>query len=687
MIFKTDPDGTELRASSQVRRLSPTILRIAGWPIETLDSLRSEQLVKQIDDWLSNDDLIRQESEVLAWELHRAIPRLGDRKVRRVALELKRLLRGSTQSLPEHLAKRLLENDIVRQEIRSALLIAMRRRKDHATERANIELAHEAELVRASSALDSIASECRFLRALCLASPSAFQQWQNARGASQSRRNRQRLQNMLHRYLMRAIGRATPNGLWAGIALEDMTTEAPFPLQVASAAPINRVSPDLSVWIRGLENLTRRRPWAEGLLWRRNPTLHRINGCVWEFGTFANGSWCARRIAHHAPLEALIDGFSLTDRLLFQEIVAALCHKIPNMGRDVARELVEAWIDAGLLWSTTALPPFYSNTWEALDAIIETLPAAEKPIWRDCRLVLKQIAKTIETRIDLLEPELLRGLLDDAKVAVTKVLCRYDAAVPNGRDVLVLDRTAPFRFSVSPVLAHAIEKRLRDYWKFDRYGLGEIESQIAIYHLFGGIDDNKPVPLRDFLIRGTELPSAQQNQSWQDRVLSQATGENLSKAQEAFLRWEREIEPSFDMRVHCLKSKDFSPPAASLPPGAALLLLDISDQGAALRIGGVTPETCFFYSRFSHLFCNDDHELDDFLRWQRAAIAETISRWPQLEFVDLAVRNHVHPNVVARPQIASQLIDPLDPSSSTSSESDVLLQPRWSSHSLSRGVD
>jgi Lantibiotic dehydratase, N terminus len=656
-------DRGEQRASSQTRRLGPAILRIAGWPIETLDSLRSERLVKRIDDWIGNDDAIRHESEALALELYQAIPRLGDREIRRLALELKRFLHGAVLPPPEHLAERLLKHDIIHQTVGPALLMAMDRRKSHAAERASIELAHAAELERASRALDGITSDDRFLRALCLASPSTFQQWQNARAGSSDRRSRQRLQSTLHRYLMRAIGRATPNGLWAGIALEDMASEGRLPLQVAPAAPLSRVSPALSVLVRGLENLVRRRPWIDLLAWRRNPTLRRVNNHIWEFGTFANGSWCVRRVAHHAPLEVLVERFSLTDRPMLQEIADRLCHHLPNMTPAVVRELIEAWIDAGLLWSTTALPAFYTNTWEALDAIIETLPPTEKPIWRDCRKSLKQIANEIEAGIERLQSDSLRDLLEDARRAVATVLCRYEATVPRGQCVLVLDRTAPFRFSVSPGLAQAIEQSLRTYWRFDRYGLGEIETRIAIHHFFGAVPDRAHILLGEFLTRGAESEPVQQNRSWQDRVLSRATGEHLSSAREAFSRWEREIEPCFGKRTHRLATDAVSAAPTALPPGSALLLLGVSNEGVSLRIGGVTPEPCFFYSRFSHLFGNDDRTPDAFLKWQRTVVAEAVSQGSRLEFLDLAIRNHLNPNVVARPHVASRMVDPLDAAS------------------------
>ena len=655
-MIDADPCRAEGETVTDTRWLGPAILRVAGWPIESLDGLRSQQLTKRIDGWIKNEDEIRRESDGLAAELYKIIPRLGDRTIRRLALELKRNLHGSLEPLPERLTEGLLKHETVQLALGPAILAAVERRIRHAAERAEIERAHAVELERAGATLDGIVSDERFQRALCLASPSVFRQWQNLRKGSSSRRSRLRLQSTLHRYLMRAIGRATPNGLWAGVALEDMAQDAAVPLQVGTAASVIRVSPALSIFSRGLEHLNRRRPWIEELAWRRNPTLRRLSDEVWEFGTFAGGSWSVRRIAHHEQLDLLQKGFSLADRPTLREIEVALCDRFPGMTAPVVRGLCEVWIDAGILWSTACLPAFFSDTWQALDAMIETLPESERPLWRECRARLRIIAEKVETAIDTLEAHALRDLFEGARQAVGLVLGRYEAVIPCNADALVVDRTAPFRFSISRDLVSRIEEKLRLYWKFDRYGLGEIETKIAIEHFFGGIPREGHVPLNEFLSRGAETDPAQRAWSWQERVLSRASPECARLAKEAFARWERELGPVVEHRVHRLATEETSGSSSALPSGSALLLLGQSERGTWLRIGGLTPEPSFFYSRFSHLF----GEGDAFRTWQRVEVASAAERWPSLRFLDLAIRNHFNPNVTARTPVAAQMIDPLE---------------------------
>ncbi|WP_025034668.1 lantibiotic dehydratase [Bradyrhizobium sp. DOA9] len=652
-------DGNPADAATAVDRrpLGPAILRIAGWPIECLEPLRASELCQRIDRWIGHEDEIRHDSRLLAAQLHELIPKIPDRRLRGLALSLKRALAGTLHPLPDRLTGVLLQDAGISAAVGPALLALAADRERHAAERAAIEQAHGAEMQRAGTALDQIVGEAQFQRALCLASSSLYAQYRKARQVPPSRRGRQRLQSVLHRYLMRAIGRATPNGLWAGVALETVTHGARAKLDVSPAPAAIRASPVLSIFLRGLDHLNRRKPWMDQVSWRRNPTLRRIDDTQWEFGTFSAGYWVVGRIAHHAPLDILLNSFGTEDRPLLREIEHALCADVTGLAPDHARTICENWITGGILWSTASLPPFFSDTWQALDATIDRLPPSEQDAWLACRSALRAIADEIETRADSIEPDELRHLLDAANDAVAAVLARYGAALRRDEDVLAVDRKAPFRFSLPEKLGDRLAQTLHRYWAFDRFGLGEIETRIAISHFFDARDD-ACIPLGELLSRGGETDPTQRAPSWQHRVLQRAAGTFEAAAQAAFDRWEREIGPVAAQSVHRLGADDSADRAVALPPGSALLLIGrpTADGDAPLRIGGLTPEPCFFHSRFAHLFDPDD----PFRQWHAAELAQATAQWPRIQLRDLAIRNHHNPNVTARPPSLLQLIDPLD---------------------------
>jgi hypothetical protein len=643
-------------ASTKARPLGPAILRVAAWPIDTLEVLRSPNHSSRIDRWIAHEGEIQRTSRLLAAQLRELIPNMEQRKARSAALSLKRALTRTCGPLPPRLSQSVLQNAAIPAALRRALLDDAGERERHAAERANIEEAHSAELDRAGAALDNIVQERDFQRALCVASASLFDQFRKARCATPSRRSRQRLQSVMHRYLMRAIGRATPNGLWAGVAVEALAENAQAPIEVRPAPSIVRISPVLSVFLRALAHLNRTRPWIEQLTWRRNPTLRRIADAKWEFGTFSSGFWVAGQVADNAALDVLLKKFDATERPLLQEIERALCASITGVTPSLARTICESWVEAGILWSSASLPPFFSDTWQALQAIIRMLPNNEAELWKASVSALRSIADRIESDMETMEPDALRNQFDAAHGLVKNLLGRYSAELRPNEHVLALDQTAPFCFSLSHRLSDQLARQLRDYWAFDRYGLGEIETRVSIFHFFDAAADTR-VPLSEFLTRGAESDPAQRAWSWQDRVLPRAVGGFEAAARFAFDRWEREIEPVSAQRVYRLRGHDPRGRLNALPPGSALLLLAFPSKSGAtpVRIGGITPEPCFFYSRFAHLFGSDD----PFPTWHRAGVARAVDQWP-LDFRDLAIRNHLNSNVTARPPSTLPLADPLD---------------------------
>ncbi|GJE00520.1 lantibiotic dehydratase [Methylobacterium isbiliense] len=637
------------------RPLGPAILRIAAWPIETIAPLRGDAFAARVDAWIEAGDAIGRDSGTLTGRLHAVIPALADRATRRAALDLKRRLHGGAEPLPGEPVARLLASPALPPEVGDGLRRMARRRESHAAERAAIEAAHAAELDRAGAELARIARSDAFLRALCLASPSTYRQWCQSGAGGGRERSRRRLQATLHRYLMRAVGRATPNGLWAGIALEDPGLSAERPLDIRPAQAATRVSPALAPFARALEALNRQRPWIEAVGWRINPTLRRAGPERWVFGTVADGIWRALQVEHHPVLDWLTARAPASGgpwRLA--EIEADLGRHAPPAA---ARAIAEGWIAAGLLWSDAAFPAIYADGWEALDAIASVLPAAEAPLWRRCRDALRQIAQTLEAGIDRLAPDALRAQLDAANAAAARVLDRYGPAEPHG-DVLVVDRGAPFRFALSDAFAHAIDGRCRAAFAFDRFGLGTSESRIGLRRLFGGLGPGEAVPLADFLTRGLDTEPVPRGLAWEERVLPCA-GDLAPQARAAFAGWERAIGAGWADPVLALEAG--AAPDVPLPPGSALLLVGTGAEEPALRLGGITPEPCFFYARFSHLFGDAGAGPDPFRAWLQASLRAVEARAPHLRFADLAVRNQRAPNVAARPRLSPDLVDPLDP--------------------------
>ena len=199
------------------------------------------------------------------------MPRTPDRRRRAALLLLKRHVHGSTDPLPaipDDLDPRLAADLHDEQTVRTKL----------AETRACFERMYAAELERQQATLRDLTLGARFGRALSVANPSVAAAWTNASGTEFDTRRPKRkcdLENTVFHYLMRACGRATPHGAWAGMALVypyDEPGSSP-PLRVSHRSPAYVATVNLRPFALMLRRLTRDPRYCLNQRLRLNPTL------------------------------------------------------------------------------------------------------------------------------------------------------------------------------------------------------------------------------------------------------------------------------------------------------------------------------------------------------------------------------------------------------------------------------
>ena len=187
--------------------LGPFLFRIARWPVETIDGLQSPLFAQAVDSWIADDEAIRIEGAALAEELYPLVPAIPDRTARARVLAMRRALHRDSNPVitPEDLCGPLA----------AKLREHADRRARHAGARVMLATQYESVLRAEQAALWQIASENEFKKALCLASPGTYEEFNRT-----PEQPNWRLIRTLFQYAVRAVGRATPNGLWAGVSTE-----------------------------------------------------------------------------------------------------------------------------------------------------------------------------------------------------------------------------------------------------------------------------------------------------------------------------------------------------------------------------------------------------------------------------------------------------------------------------------
>ena len=229
-------------------RLSPAIARIAGWPIEVAGELRSPCLASDVDLWLRDEEFIQQRAARLSDMLHAAVPRIRDKQVRAAVLHLRRSIHNSADPLPAPELHAALSSGELAASVIEELRTEAARRWSLLERRTALEnaytLAAEAEL----RALRAVADSPDFLKALYLSSPAAFEAWTREPEATRI----SKIHCRVSRYVMRAIGRCTPNSLWSGAALEAGGDSPGRGITIVPAARRVQLSPCLQLFLPAL---------------------------------------------------------------------------------------------------------------------------------------------------------------------------------------------------------------------------------------------------------------------------------------------------------------------------------------------------------------------------------------------------------------------------------------------------
>ena len=581
--------------------IGPILVRCACFPIEMANPMISSELAEAANSWLDREEKLQSKSNHLSEELYRIVPNEPDRKTRARLIDLRRALHGSLQPVPGVLLDSALASPAVSGDIRSSLARHAADRFEFAVDRERLDQLYEDAAARERAELYSVTADEAFRKALYVASPGTLSAL--ARLPSATEKQRRRLEETLHSYLMRAVGRATPNGAWSGVAME------------GQREPQSRVifTVLLDPFASALKAMVSQDRWRSEVPLRINPTLRRC-GSVWRFDRFHDGAWNSYEVHDH-PLVARLAEFLGKNHALPADICAR-------------QDLVEA----GILLPALELPRIFSDSWHALEQVIPCLPSSEQGAWSECLRNLRDLGEQLGLEYDSLPLEALQSGMDTARFLVNALLARYGLSpVSEDRHVLLGDRRVTISSPLPSDLNARLERAIRSYWSFDRYGMGEKKASSVRRLAFGKLPEV-----------GMTLGD----------LASRNTAETVSEDETDYLkRWHNELAPVVHDRQHALATSESSCPVA---PGSALMLLDAAGH---LRVGSIAPDPCFFYSRWNALFRSAGGGDDPFCEWYRTGVQHTESTFPELLFTDVAFPSAANMNSAARLNMTGRLLD------------------------------
>ncbi|HVV47239.1 MAG TPA: lantibiotic dehydratase, partial [Bryobacteraceae bacterium] len=607
--------------------MAPWIFRIASWPIDITNSLRSTDFACAVDDVLAKQEIIRARSEELSARLHSEVPRLNPLD-RRLALRVRRALHRTTEPVNAGDLAALVSISAGAE----CLLADNRERQRLARRLEELRTQYSAVLKTETEALARIAGESRFRRALAVASPSTSGAWERTLSGGRLPDN-WRLKSTLLNYVMRAAGRATPNGLWSGVALES-PHDGDELVSVRTVEAEIFAKPDVNVFFELFEAASSAPHYRQAVWLRWNPTLTRLPDGAWACARCEDGEWVMVRMTDDdGSIRSLRTVMHESDQMDFDQLRAAV---------EISEEALDRLYAAGILCAAWDREGAYENWCAALEALVACLRPGEQLLWRTAIRDLCAICESLRARGNDPAVEPVRLAMARARGIVNDLRLRYGAALyPDDRSVLFFDQTAGFEIGVSDELRNRIADVIRRCLDFDRGGMGELLAREGRKAAAAKAPADVALALAGISVV-------------RDEPAAETASQDFAGGYRALLEeWTRDIEPESSEHIHRLGVPQ---PASRCPvgPGAALIVPGATPGGVCVRVGSIAPDWGAFYGRFHHLFAAAGKR--SFERWIKRSKAFVEAAG--VELADVALRGTHDRNAALRPRLGGRILDP-----------------------------
>jgi hypothetical protein len=625
--------------------LAPVLFRIASWPVGAVETLRSAAFSAEVDRALMREERIRVRAEELSALLHSQVPRM-EVPDRRIALRVRRALHRSAQpadasdikALASHptIGEPLIEDDAERRYLQEQF---QRLSSEYAA-------ALDAELEE----LRGIAGCMAFRRAVAVASPSTSDSLEELL-SDRTKAETWRLRATLLNYVMRAAGRATPNGLWSGVALES-AHDGGGAVSVRATPGMIFVKPDLNAYFELFDLAASPQHYRRAVRLRSNPTITRLDDGGYAWSHPVSDGWVFSRTADNGDIERLQEVLEPSERAEFGEL---------QTRSGFTDGALHRLFLSGVLCPACDEGGVYEDAWSALDVLVDCLSAAERPLWQTATCELRGICGALAEAGPDADVGQLRLGISEARCVVNVLRARYDAApLPSGRSVLVFDQTAPFEIGISEGVRRQISCSLRSYWNFDRGGVGELLARSARLSQARDADSDIALALAGVSIERTVVaaatPAAPEihatSGSWEEAANSITCADLSERFRNMMEAWTGDLEDSWAKPIHNIA---ISPghEGSPMPPGSALLVPAFTPRGMVLRVGSVAPDWAAFYGRFHHLFAARGDLR--FRTW--IAQSKTIADVEGVDLADVAIRGRHDRNAALRPRLGNRILD------------------------------
>jgi hypothetical protein len=583
--------------------------------------------------------------------LERAVPAVADRACRGWLLRLKRHVHAGDAPLPACPERVLADLAASCPDTARALAEEDRARRELAARVAEVGRAWLTESARQKEVLRELTAEPRFMRALSVANPAVAELWERRAGRQLPDKARHvRLEATVFRYLMRAAGRTTPQGTWAGVApvgparqgARDqgpalVVSGSPHEARIVATPALEPFAAVVAAWAR------LPRYWADYPV-RLNPTAHQV-GTTWRYEEPAGRRRWVELAAD--PLQAvLLDAYADGEARRAPPLLDKLARLVPQRPglREAFDEALARLVSGSALQSQLALPAAPSGVWDALDAVARDLREPDRSLWLDVTGRVAAHCDRLGTWFERLRPGQVRDLEATIRHEVNRLLNSAHLRLDDRAPVVHVDMRLALEATWPAATLEAVHAAVNEVLGFHMaIGAAERLRSASLASVASALPPGRDVPLHTLLSSAGPL-----------------------------LAVPPQLPPVVTEWDHLLH-RDATRPALTLPPAAvharprpgpagALLLSLALPPGSPVRVRAEwgRPQPGLFASRWDAVLSRGrmdgtlpDGTLSD-------ALARELARWHRsgVRAVEIVGSDPANLNTAVRPPAVPLRLDP-----------------------------
>ncbi len=316
------------------------------------------------------------------------------------------------------------------------------------------------------------AEDERFMKALLFSNPivsAKVRQFLPFNPKNSRTKTIRRLENTLYRYLARAAGRTTPNGLWAGTGLVHFSETA----RNESTTSTYSFSPDLRAFQTILRCLARQSEYRASTHWRVNPTLRQQADGRWRFWARTQDGQVERREIQTATIvDILLQELLQLAPGTFMQLVETIHGSLPWRtitdnnwkSRSALQSILDVLAEGGVLLGGLDLPTQFATVWDALSVAGEQLNSEHQRIWQEVVGNLHCLCNHLEANFELMTLEALEERLQAATTYIVELAQALSVVLKKLPDsILHCDLNLPVYLTLNQAQRQALLLALESY--------------------------------------------------------------------------------------------------------------------------------------------------------------------------------------------------------------------------------